>query len=235
MLQALNGLLEYCVTIGMITDNPAANASHAKIISQGGFKPWTEEDVAKFEATHPIGSKARLSLALYLNLGVRKSDVVRIGPRHVRNGELTDFQPLKGERRGSKKITVPMFAETEAIIKATPVTGTDTYLVTEFGKPFTAKGFGNKMREWCDQAGLPDVASHGLRKLCLIRLAEAGCSVMQIAAISGHSNLKEIQLYVEEADRRCMAREAVATLAKAQKANATVSNRASQLDNSTKK
>ena len=47
--------------------------------------------------------------------------------------------------------------------------GSDTYLVTSFGKSFTANGFGNKMREWCDKAELPECASHGLRKLCLKR------------------------------------------------------------------
>jgi hypothetical protein len=38
-------------------------------------------------------------------------------------------------------------AETKAIIAATPVTGTETYLLTSCGKAFTANGFGNKMRE----------------------------------------------------------------------------------------
>ena len=37
-----------------------------------------------------------------------------------------------------------MTAETKAIIKATPVTGADSYLLTEFGKAFTARGLGNK-------------------------------------------------------------------------------------------
>jgi hypothetical protein len=30
-----------------------------------------------------------------------------------------------------------------------------TFLVTEFGKPFTAKGFDSKFRTWCDEAELP--------------------------------------------------------------------------------
>jgi hypothetical protein len=33
------------------------------------------------------------------------------------------------------------------------------------------------MRDRYDEAGLPDIANHGLRKLCLTRLAEAGCTV----------------------------------------------------------
>ena len=61
---------------------------------------WSEEHVARFEATHPVGSRARLALALYLNFGVRKSDVVRVGPRHVKDGVLADFLPLKTTRTG---------------------------------------------------------------------------------------------------------------------------------------
>ena len=30
------------------------------------------------------------------------------------------------------------------------------FLETEFGKPFTAKGFGNWFRDRCDEAGLPN-------------------------------------------------------------------------------
>jgi integrase len=126
---------------------------------------------------------------------------------------------------------VPLLNETSGIIKATPVTGADTYLVTSFGKPFTANGFGNKMREWCDEAGLPECTSHGLRKLCLIRLAEAGCTVNQIAAISGHKDLREIQLYVEAADRKRLARDGIARLCQAQTENTQVANLEGRLAN----
>ena len=97
---------------------------------------------------------ARLAFALYLNLGVRKSDVVRIGPRHIQDGVLNDFLPKKTSTHRRQADTIKLFAETKATIAATAVTGTDTYLVTSFGKAFTANGFGNKMREWCDEAGL---------------------------------------------------------------------------------
>ena len=39
-----------------------------------------------------------------------------------------------------------------------------TFLVTEHGQSFTANDFGNKMRQWCDEAGLPECTAHGLRK-----------------------------------------------------------------------
>src|SRR5262249_54036778 len=83
------------------------------------------------------------------------------------------------------------------------------FLVTEFDKPFTAAGFGNKMREWCDEAELPQCSSHGLRKAICRRLAEAGCTGPQIAAISGHKSLVEVQRYIEQANRAKMAEQAI--------------------------
>ena len=59
------------------------------------------------------------------------------GPRHIQNGELTDFDPQKTSRTGGKLITVPLHPDTRVMIAATPLTSTDTFLVTSFGKPFT--------------------------------------------------------------------------------------------------
>ncbi|WP_340672022.1 tyrosine-type recombinase/integrase [Bradyrhizobium ottawaense] len=118
---------------------------------------------------------------------------------------------------------VPLMQETRDIIAATPLTGTETYLVTSFGEPFTANGFGNKMREWCDEAGLPECSSHGLRKLCLTRLADyegpdgRGLDVRDLQAISGHKDLRELQVYIENADRKRRAKRAIAQLEEAQK------------------
>jgi hypothetical protein len=75
------------------------------------------------------------------------------------------------------------------------------------------------VRQWCDQAGLPDCTSHGLRKLMMVRLAHAGYSAPQIGAISGHKDLREIQLYIEQMDRRKLAIETMTAFEKVQTAN----------------
>ena len=54
----------------------------------GGFHAWTIEEVEQFEAKHPIGSKARLAFALLLYTTQRRSDIVRFGQQHVRDGWL---------------------------------------------------------------------------------------------------------------------------------------------------
>ena len=65
------------------------------------------------------------------------------------------------------------------------------FLMTVQGRPFTAAGFGNWMRDRGDEAGLPDRSSHGLRSAMAARLAEAGYSVKEIAAITGHTTLAQ--------------------------------------------
>jgi integrase len=212
MLRALRHFLKFAKAAGLIATDPSTGVTRERMKSSGGFVPWNEDHAARFEAHHKIGSMARAAYELYLNLGVRKSDVVRIGPGHVRDGVLNNFLPKKTSTTGGKRISIKLFASTKAAIDALPVTGTETYLVTSFGKPFGVNGFGNKMREWCDAAGLPPIvdangksknlASHGLRKLFMIRLVHAGYSAPQIAALSGHKDLREIQTYIDEFDRQ---------------------------------
>jgi integrase len=96
-----------------------------------------------------------------------------------------------------------------AIIDATP-SGHLTLLITELVAPFTAAGFGNWFREQCDMANLHHCSFHGLRKAASLRLAEAGCTPHEIAAITGHASLKEIVRYTQTADRKRLAAAAMA-------------------------
>jgi integrase len=109
-------------------------------------------------------------------------------------------------------LEIPVHPKLREIIDATPTIGVKTFLVTHFGKPYSAPGFGNWFRELCDAAGCPDVSAHGLRKATARRLAEIGCTAHQIAAVTGHASLSEVQRYTKAADRKRMAREAMAKL-----------------------
>jgi integrase len=83
-------------------------------------------------------------------------------------------------------------------------------LTTQFGKPFTSAGFGNWFREQCDAARLNHCSAHGLGKAAAWRLAEAGCSAHEIAAITGHASLREIVRYTKAADQKRLAVSAMA-------------------------
>jgi site-specific recombinase XerD len=60
------------------------------------------------------------------------------------------------------------------------------------------------MRGWCDEAGLSQCSSHGLRKAAAVVLAESGASASELMAIFGGANLKTAQIYVEKANKRRM-------------------------------
>jgi integrase len=67
-------------------------------------------------------------------------------------------------------LSLPIRPELKTILDATP-SGQMTFLVTAFGRSFTANGFGNWFREKCDEAGLSHCTAHGLRKAAAARLA----------------------------------------------------------------
>jgi integrase len=90
------------------------------------------------------------------------------------------------------ELTIPVHPAVAGILAEMPADNL-TFLTTQFGKPFTATGFGNWFREQCDEAGLPQCSAHGLRKAAARRLAEAGCTEHEIGAITGHASLREIR------------------------------------------
>jgi integrase len=74
--------------------------------------------------------------------------------------------------------------------------------VTEWGKPFSFKGFGNRFKEWCRAVGLPNCCTlHGVRKHTASQLAEEGATPHQIGSVTGHTSLKEIERYTAKARR----------------------------------
>ena len=190
-----------------ITTNPARDVAKLKPKRKGGFPRWKPEHLDKFEARHHIGCKARLALALLMFTGARRSDVVRLGPPMVQDGALT-WVPHKGRNREEPvEVSIPIIPDLRAIIDATPVVGATTYLVTQYGRAFTAAGFGNKMAEWCNQAGLPCLNSHGVRKAAATRMVERGASTHTLMATFGWLDIKQAERYTHDAERKRLTRE----------------------------
>ena len=209
-LNTLRAMFKWAMKEGRIPDDPTLGVTRQKVKTTG-YRTWSEDHIARLEAKHPIGTKARLAFALVLYTGLRRSDVVKIGEPNIHNGVLTIDQ---GKTEGGEEahLEIPVHPKLREIIDATPMVGVKTFLVTHFGKPYTAPGFGNWFREQCDAAGCPGVSAHGLRKATARRLAEIGCTAHQIAAITGHASLSEVQRYTQAADRKRLAREAMARL-----------------------
>ncbi len=202
MLKALRNLSKFAVDRGYIKQDQIREVRKLKVKSEG-YRAWTEEQIAAFEAYHKPGTRARLAFALLLYTGQRLGDVHLLGPQHLKNGRVR----LKQEKTGQAvdfAAPKPLLDE----LALWPKTNL-AFLVTHTGAPFTKGGFGNWFRDCVHEAGLSGVSSHGLRKSMARRLAEAGASSHEIMAVTGHQTLAEVDRYTRSANRAGMGDKAI--------------------------
>jgi integrase len=127
----------------------------------------------------------------------------------------------KGQTIRVKKQELPILPPLRLILNATP-SGHLTYLVTTYGKPFTANGFGNWFRKRCNEAGLPHCAAHGLRKAGATAAANNGATEHQLMAIYGWESPKQAAIYTRKANRKRLAGDAMHLLISEQDENKSV-------------
>jgi integrase len=203
-LATLRSLCAFALKRGYLRADPTRDIK-LRATKGDGFHTLTDDEIAQFEAHHPVGTKPRLAFALLLYTAQRRSDLVRMGRQHIKDGVLM----VKQQKTGAT-LAIPVHPHLQAVLDATPGEHL-TFLVTATGKPYGGNAFTELFRNWCDAAGLPQRCKpHGLRKAACRRLAEAGCSANEIMAISGHATMKELVRYTAAADQARLARNAMA-------------------------
>ncbi|MEH6721728.1 MAG: tyrosine-type recombinase/integrase [Aurantimonas endophytica] len=167
----------------------------------------TEDDVDRFEARWPVGTRQRVRLDVLLYTGLRRGDAVRAGRQHVSEGVIT----LKIEKsRYTMEVTIPILPVLAATLAAGPC-GDLAFSCGERGQPLTKETFGNDFREACREAKVQKSA-HGVRKIGATRAANAGATVAELEAIFGWQGGAMASLYTRAADRRRLAKGAISKL-----------------------
>jgi integrase len=210
-LKYLSAMFGWAVERGIMRSNPARDAKPIRY-SSSGFHTWTLAEVEQFQKSHPIGTKAHLALGLLLFLGVRRGDAVMLGKQHVRDGWIS-FVPRKTRYKRARMSQKPILPELARIIAASPC-GNLTFLVTDYGRPFTPAGFGGWFRKRCDEAGLPHCSAHGLRKIGATIAAEAGATDRQLMALFDWETASQATVYTAAASRKKLAGEAARLLSR---------------------
>jgi len=214
-LKALRQVFKWAVDAGHTERNPAADVPYIKTNSEG-FHTWTVAEVNQYIRHHGHDSKAGRALTFLLYTGVARCDLVQLGRQHCSDGLLV-FRRHKTK----VEVEIPTLPALQLAIDATPKTQL-SFIVTEFGKPFSPAGFGNKMRDWCDQAGLPGCTAHGLRKAGATIAANNGATAHQLMAIFGWTTLKQAEHYTRKADRKRLANDGMRFISLSQIGNETV-------------
>lgn len=149
-------------------------------------RTWSDTDVAAFEAAAP--PQMRLAIQLALWTGQRKGDLLRLS-WHDFDGSNLRFTQSKTKAR----VFVPMGPLAEILRSQS---GSGAILRNSRGGAWTSDGFNTSWRKCCAKVGIADLTFHDLRGTAITRMALAGCTVPEIAAVTGHS-LKDVEAILD--------------------------------------
>jgi integrase len=185
---------DYCLTVlarvlswakdrGRITVNPLErpgrlySGSRAEII-------WQD---AEIEALLAKASQAvRLPVLLALHTGQREGDLLRL-TWAAYDGQVIRLRQAKGGRH----VRIPVTAELKAALDATRRVAV-TICATSRKQVWTSDGFRASFTKAKEAAAITGRTFHDLRGTAVTRLAVAGCTVPEIATITGH-DLKTVE------------------------------------------
>jgi integrase len=172
---------------GIIVTNPCERGGRLYVADRKD-KIWTERDIAAVLAV--ASSEIQLALILALWSGQRQGDLLRL-PWSAYESPYIRLRQSKGGRRVAMPAGAPLRTLLDATSRRGPVILTNT-----LGRPWTSDGFRTSWGKACERAGIDGLTFHDLRGTAVVRLAIAGASVPQIAAVTGHS-LKDVEAILD--------------------------------------
>ncbi|GEO14437.1 tyrosine-type recombinase/integrase [Microvirga aerophila] len=175
-------ILSWALNRGLIAANPCERGGRLYRGSRAD-KVWTDQDEAAFLRSAPAHLHLPLLLALWT--GQRQGDLLRL-PWSAYDGTHIRLKQGKTGARVAIPVGAPLKAALDGMQRRSTV-----MLVNSDGMPWTGHGFRSSWRKACAAAGVSGVTFHDLRGTAVTRLAIAGCTEAQIAAITGHS-LKDV-------------------------------------------
>ncbi|MCL4069031.1 tyrosine-type recombinase/integrase [Pseudomonas sp. GX19020] len=144
---------------------------------------WTQADEAALKDVAP--DRIWLAYMLAVWTGQRQGDLLKLtwgayNGSHIR---------LKQSKTG-RRVVIPVAGPLKTLLDTTSKRAV-TILTTVTGTAWTSMGFSASWRKVVAKAGITDLTFHDLRGTAVTRLAVAGCTVTEIATITGHS-LKDV-------------------------------------------
>ena len=171
-------MLSWALDRGLVTANPCQRGGRLYRVTRRD-KVWSLEDERAFLDNAPTHLHLPLTLALWT--GQRQGDLLKLAWSAYANGRIT----LKQSKTGAR-VSIPVGSPLKAALYATPKRST-IILVNSDGNPWTEDGFRSSWAKACRKAGVVGVTFNDLRGTAVTRLALAGATEAEIAAITGHS------------------------------------------------
>ncbi len=201
-VKMLRVLLAFAVEREYRQDNPAKGIK--KLTTGPGYSAWPDWAIERFLETAP--PMMVLAMKLGLHTGQREADVLGMSWHDIDRGVIHVVQGKTGA-----KLAIPMHSDLRGAVESQERVS-PMILTTETGKPYRGSNFRYHWVKAMKAAGLEGMTFHGLRYTAATKLAEAGCSLKEIAAITGHRSLAMLEKYSRGADQQKLARAAIRRL-----------------------
>jgi len=204
-------LLSFAVDREYIAANPGFRLKKLKV---GEYTRWSNEQLAY--AMEHFSEHIRRAVVLALYTGQREGDCIRMTWADY------DGQGVRvTQEKTEAKLWVPCHPALKAELDAWKAEGrgATTILTTKLGAPYkNSRSFASTFADFRKRHPImAGVVFHGLRKTAAAKLAEAGCSAHEIAAVTGHRSLSMVQHYTREAEQRTRATAAILKLSERRK------------------
>jgi integrase len=171
-------VLSWAKDRGKITVNPCEHGGrlyHGTRVD----KIWTDEDVKRFlQTAQPY---LRLAMMLAINTGQRQGDLLAL-PWSAYDGKTIKVR----QRKTGAYVGVAVSDELRRVLDVTPKVS-PLMLVNSTNTPWRTTGFQRAWWRATMRAGIRGLTFHDLRGTAVVTLARAGCTEVEIYAITGHS------------------------------------------------
>jgi integrase len=200
VLTATSRLLGWAVEHEYLTHNVALRIKRQRL---GELRAWSNAEIKSFLDVATGYVRTAFLLALYT--GQRRVDIFKMMWMHYDGMSIRVSQQKTGV-----KLIIPCHRVLKEELDSLPKTG--EYIMTTDGiNRYGRTTFGEHWKKTMKAAGLHGVGLtfHGLRKTSAKKMAEAGCSVHEIMAVTGHTTIAMVQKYTTGAEQERRANNAL--------------------------
>lgn len=191
-MQVLSTVLNWGKVRGKLKLNPLRDAGVKKLYDvTRAEKTWSDEQIDQFRSR----AQPEIDLAMMMALwtGQRQGDLLRLTWASY---DGVEFKISQGKSMGRVQVQIPVGAPLKKLLDATP-RKSPIILVNSSGIPWTEDGFRTMWHKTAKRAGIVDRTFHDLRGTTVTKLARFGCTVPEIASITGHS-LTQVKSILEK-------------------------------------
>jgi integrase len=201
-VRAASAMFGWAIENGWLDHSPMHKV---KRLAGGTLPAWTPEEAALAIQHLPEHLRRPVVLALYT--GQRRIDLIRM-PWNSYNGHSIRLT----QQKTGTPLVIPVHPTLKVELDAWRRLATSTLILTNrFGLPWRDSNLSKQIGDAL--ARIPRFPAgrniHGLRKLAAASLAEAGCTINEIAAVTGHKSLGMLRLYTASADQERLAGAAI--------------------------